>query len=98
MQGGGHLADDLDADEQREDEQGNGNDESRHGIPSSLLLGLLGIGSSCRGGGAAGNHQRVVKFFGEILAELAVTHEVHEDVGHIARKQVDAVVATPEAR
>ena len=24
----------------------------------------------------------------KILAELAVTHEVHEDVGHIARKQV----------
>lgn len=75
MQGGGHLADDLDADEQREYEQCDGNDDV-HG----LFLAFCG--------GTSGYDEGVVKFLVQVDAQTTVMHEVGEHVAHVAGEQV----------
>ena len=79
MQGGGHLADDLDADEQREYEQCDGNDDV-HG----LFLAFCG--------GTSGYDEGVVKFLVQVDAQTPVMHEVGEHVAHVAGEQVQTVV------
>lgn len=77
MQGGRHLADNLNADQQREDEQSNRNNDIHCLLP--FLLGFLA---------AAGHDHGVVKLFVQIDGQLAVTHEMRKHIGHIAAQQV----------
>ena len=77
MQGGRHLADNLNADQQREDEQSNRNNDIHCLLP--FLLGFLA---------AAGHDHGVVKLFVQIDGQLAVTYEMRKHIGHIAAQQV----------